>query len=118
MSLVSEWLSAPEWEHLAVALLHNLWQAVIVAGILYLVLKSLPASRGRLRYILALTAQVCVLFCGIVTWSWLNYEADESIAEPAVVSASPVVDTNPVKNSEVRTEIDQSQTTRYSLETQ
>ena len=44
-------LSGPAWQHLALALLHTLWQGLAVAALLWLLLRRIPADRpeGPLR---------------------------------------------------------------------
>ena len=72
MTALLEFLSSQAWRNVVVTLLHTLWQGVLLAGVLYVVLRELPARRTGLRYALALVALMGVLVCALVTWSVLE----------------------------------------------
>jgi beta-lactamase regulating signal transducer with metallopeptidase domain/protocatechuate 3,4-dioxygenase beta subunit len=59
--------------HLVWALGHSLWQAVLVAALLWLALRITPTRLGRTRYGMALAALVLVVFGAWVTWSLLEH---------------------------------------------
>jgi beta-lactamase regulating signal transducer with metallopeptidase domain len=71
---IFEVFSTRTWQHLTAALLHTLWQAALLALLLSLALRRLPANRHDARYFLALAAQFGVLVAGLATWSILEYE--------------------------------------------
>jgi len=48
MTALLRMLSCEGWMNLGVALLHTLWQAALLAGGLYLLLRVLPARRANL----------------------------------------------------------------------
>ena len=56
------------------ALLHSLWQGLIIAGILLLYLRSKAAQNANTRYTASLIALSSILVCLFFTWSILNYE--------------------------------------------
>ncbi len=70
---ILEWFSNRTWEHLIAALLHTLWQGALLAALLAVAVRRLPASRPDARYLVALAAQFGVLLAGLVTWSVLEY---------------------------------------------
>jgi len=72
MTALLRMLSCEGWMNLAVALLHTLWQAALLAGGLYLLLRVLPARRANLRYAAALAALLGVLAGGLITWKVLQ----------------------------------------------
>ena len=48
MNAIVDVLSGPAWQHLALALLHTLWQGLAAAGRLWLLLRRIPArSAGK-----------------------------------------------------------------------
>jgi beta-lactamase regulating signal transducer with metallopeptidase domain len=71
---ILEVFSTRAWQHLIAALLHTLWQGAILALLLSIALRKLPAYRHDARYLLALTAQFGVLLAGLLTWSVLEYQ--------------------------------------------
>ncbi len=80
MNVIVAFFSSPLWQHLAMALLHTLWQGLAVAALLGLVLWRIPARRPEARYWAAFSALVGLVFCGIVTWSFLNIDWPPSVA--------------------------------------
>ena len=58
-------------EVLAEALLHNLWQGALIAGLLLLVFRSIPACRSRLRYGMAFSALLFLVLSLPVTVAFL-----------------------------------------------
>jgi beta-lactamase regulating signal transducer with metallopeptidase domain len=71
MSLL-ELLSNRAWEHLVMALLHTLWQGAVIALVMSVVLRRMPARLSNGRYFVALAAQIAVLLAGLLTWSLLD----------------------------------------------
>jgi beta-lactamase regulating signal transducer with metallopeptidase domain len=67
------WLDQPDWDSLAVALLHTLWQGALMAVVLALYLAFTPTARGNRRYLASVVVLGLVLLGGFVTWSALDY---------------------------------------------
>ncbi len=72
------------------ALLHSLWQGLIIAGILLLYLRSKAAQNANTRYIASLVALSSILVCLLFTWSILNYEPAVTIEENTAITESQV----------------------------
>ncbi len=72
--------------NLLFALLHSLWQGLIIAGILLLYLKSKSAQSASKRYSASLLALASILICLLFTWSILNYEPASTIEENTVTT--------------------------------
>ncbi|MBN2589467.1 MAG: M48 family metalloprotease [Sedimentisphaerales bacterium] len=70
------------------ALLHSLWQGLIIAGMLLLYLKSKAAQNANTRYTVSLIALSFILICLLFTWSILNYEPASTIEENTVTTES------------------------------
>ena len=69
--------------NLLTALLHSLWQGLVIAGLLLLFLKSKAAKDANVRYIAGLIALTAIVLCGLFTWAVLDYEplpAGETLA--------------------------------------
>ena len=73
MNLI-EHLSSSQWNHLGVTLLHTMWQGAVIAGLLYLHLKAVPARRPGLRYAGALASLIALLTGSFLTWAYLDFE--------------------------------------------
>ena len=67
-------------ETLVWVLCHSLWQAALVAALVWLALRQLPARRANLRYAVAVLGLALVVLGSLVTWSVLRLE-------PAVLPA-------------------------------
>ena len=80
MNAIFHFLSGPEWQHLALALLHTLWQGLAAAAALGLLLRRIPAHRPEARYWMAFSALLVLLLCGLVTWSVLDLDWPQSAA--------------------------------------
>jgi beta-lactamase regulating signal transducer with metallopeptidase domain len=68
--------------NLLTALLHSLWQGVVIAGMLLLLLRSMVGKDANVRYIASVIGLVAIVFCGLFTWAVLDYEplpADETL---------------------------------------
>ena len=83
-----EILSPAAVQHLAMTLIHNLWQGAIIALALVGLLRLIPARKASLRYASCLAAITGVLVCGLATWGWLNIRVEntptvESLAVPS-----------------------------------
>ncbi|WZP00455.1 carboxypeptidase regulatory-like domain-containing protein [Isosphaeraceae bacterium EP7] len=80
---------SPAWRPLIVALLHTLWQGGLLALLLVLALRRLPASRGNARYTLALAAQFGVVVAWLLTWSILSVEPARKDPRPTQAISIP-----------------------------
>lgn len=56
------------------ALLHTLWQGLVIGLILYAALRTIPAAQSRRRYRLGIAALLAVVVCWLGTFSILRYE--------------------------------------------
>jgi len=61
-------------ENLLAALLHSLWQGLVIAALLLLYLRSKGAKDAHVRYAAALIALTAIVLCGLFTWAILDYE--------------------------------------------
>lgn len=73
---------------LLTALLHTLWQAMAIAGLLLLFLRSKAAKNANIRYMVALTALTAILFFGLFTWAVLQYESPATTKVPSIASST------------------------------
>ncbi len=76
--LVPQW----DWFPLTSALLHSLWQAGLIGGLLALTLRRLPADRASLRAALSGTAQVAVLLVFVMTWAVTSRGMSSAAGDP------------------------------------
>lgn len=67
MNALLHWLAAPEWSQLVKALLHSLWQGVLIAAVLAVLMRRV--ANPHWRYRLALLALVMIPTAGILTWA-------------------------------------------------
>ena len=99
--------------HLPEALAHSLWQAAMVALIVYAALRRIPAGRANLRYGIAVAGLILIVTAVLATWAMVGGSesgtADMPLAaddmgvvaspDPAAIhsdSATPPVPTPPV----------------------
>ena len=97
MNALMTLLSSEPARHLAMALLHTLWQGFIVAALLYAYLRSAPAEAADRRYGAGLLALFAIVLGALLTLSILNYEpavAPPGDAKPTMFdrSAADTVD--------------------------
>ena len=85
-------IDGPLSEAIGLAVLHLLWQGVLVAGVLAVVLKVLSKSFANARYLLSCCALASLVILGIVT-ARNSYEAGTGSLLPA--SAATVVTNEP-----------------------
>ena len=83
-------LASEKWTPLAEALLHTIWQGAVVAFLLFLYLKIVPAKKPHLRYAGAIAAMITILMGAFLTWAYLGNGssqtfAADSIAPPAAM---------------------------------
>jgi len=81
------------------ALLHSLWQAIIIAGLLLLYLRSKTAQRANSRYTASIIALIAIVICLLFTWSILNYEPAATL-ETTVATESSGQKITPADRSE------------------
>ena len=60
-------------EPLATVLLHTLWQGLVIACAVVVVLRRIPAERPNLRYAAALAGLLGIILAGLLTWGVLGY---------------------------------------------
>jgi beta-lactamase regulating signal transducer with metallopeptidase domain len=85
------WFAAPEWSQLVKTLLHSLWQGVLIAAALALVMRRV--TNPHWRYRLAFLALVMIPASGILTWAALNSPTRSlpvPVVQPAPVETIPV----------------------------
>jgi len=80
-------MSSEFCRNLVVALLHTLWQGLVIAGALYVYLRHAPAESMNKRYGASVMALVVVVLCGLLTWSILNYDAPVTNDSSAAVAS-------------------------------
>ncbi len=85
MSGLLDFMSGRFAADLVSALLHTLWQALVIAGLLYVFLKHTAARNTNLRYGAGVASLVLVVICGLVTWAVLDFDP---AAAPAKTSGS------------------------------
>jgi len=61
-------ISSQALTSVAATLLHSLWQATVLAGLLWVALRLVPAKRVNLRYSLTLAAMLAVVIVALVTF--------------------------------------------------
>jgi beta-lactamase regulating signal transducer with metallopeptidase domain len=83
---------SPAWRPLVLALLHTIWQGGLLALLLSVALRRLPAGRTDARYLLSMAAQFGVVGAWLITWSLLSREPTRPIpaAGPRPVQATLV----------------------------
>ena len=78
----SAFLSAPTAQALAYALVHSLWQGLLVAVLLWLVLRLLEGGPSSLRYVVS-----CIALMLMVVWPLITF-VELTSAGPAVAPSS------------------------------
>lgn len=74
MNAIGEFLSGSTCQHLAMALLHTLWQGLAVVVLLWLLLRRIPADRPEARYWTTFGGLTGLVICGLLTWSLLDFD--------------------------------------------
>ena len=72
------------------ALLHSLWQGLIIAGILLLYLRLNPCKNSNTRYTVSLIALSSIFICLLFTWSILNYKPAPAIENNTIINVSQI----------------------------
>jgi beta-lactamase regulating signal transducer with metallopeptidase domain len=99
MSGLTALLDSDFCENLLMALMHSLWQGLVIAGVLLLFLRSKAAKDASVRYIAGLIGLTVIVLCGLFTWAVLDY--GPSVAAETLASAPPSENTT---STEVRVE--------------
>jgi beta-lactamase regulating signal transducer with metallopeptidase domain/5-hydroxyisourate hydrolase-like protein (transthyretin family) len=86
-NLIQHIFNSGATEILAQSLLHSLWQAALIALLLLLFLKCIPATKNTLRDKIGLCSLLAILLCWLGTLSILNQKPTAS--KPAPVHATP-----------------------------
>ena len=71
MSLV-EWLAQPAGRVLSLALLHFVWQGLLIALLLAAVVELARIRRAATRYACSLVALLAMMVCPVGTLTWLS----------------------------------------------
>jgi beta-lactamase regulating signal transducer with metallopeptidase domain len=58
--------------HLVASLLHTLWQGALIASLLWIVLRTLPARQATARYTVCVIALTSIVFSLSATWALTN----------------------------------------------
>jgi len=88
MNRLIDLLNSDACANLLTALLHSLWQAVAIATLLLLFLKSQAAKHSSVRYTAALIALTILLLCALFTWAVLEYEPAVTEEVPSIASSA------------------------------
>ena len=78
MNAVQQFLTSEFAVNLAIALMHTLWQGAIVAGLLLVGLKAIPAAKSGMRYKLSIIAMLVMTICWPATYSILHLEGNST----------------------------------------
>ena len=92
---ISSWCESLVW-----VLTHSLWQGAVIAGVLWIALRWLPARQAKQRYGAAVLGLATVVLSSFATWSVLRLEpaaqpANSSSLEPIERDAVIQSSTNP-----------------------
>ncbi|MCF7956957.1 MAG: hypothetical protein K9M57_00775 [Phycisphaerae bacterium] len=74
MDWIYEILQSESGRHLFNALLHTLWQGAVLAGVLWVILKTVGVKAAGLRYNISVVMLLLMVVCGFVTWAALGYD--------------------------------------------
>ena len=74
MTVIFEFIRSDIAADMIVALLHTLWQGLVIALVLFSVLKGISGNRSELRYRLGIVSMLLIVVCWLGTFSILQYE--------------------------------------------
>lgn len=94
MNTLATVLQSDVCQTLLIALMHTLWQALLIAGALWLLLRTRRKNSPRLRYNVAVCAMLAILLSGLITWAVLNHEPAVTRSEPVAASSSSSADSS------------------------
>lgn len=83
-------LAGSWWTPLVTALAHSLWQGAVVAVLLLLALRTVPARCVDARYRLAAGSLLLLVLGWLLTWTWLERGLGDSGFDPVSGTASGV----------------------------
>lgn len=66
-------------ETLTQVLGHSLWQAALISGCVWFILRTLPAKHAERRYAIAMSGLTTIVAAALVTWSVLRLDSNEPI---------------------------------------
>lgn len=87
MNFISDFLQSDACRQLVTVLLHSLWQAPVLAALLWLVLRSLPAKTVNTRYALSLACLCLLPLLMAGTWSAITAFAAQPQQDLAAAEA-------------------------------
>jgi len=62
---------------------HSLWQAALISGCVWFILRTLPAKHAERRYAIAMSGLTTIVAAALVTWSVLRLDSNEPIISAA-----------------------------------
>lgn len=80
--------------NLLTALLHSLWQGLVIAALLIFHLRTRAAKNANARYTASVIALTAIAICGLFTWAILNYEPAPPRDTPTVTTSHEEITTN------------------------
>ena len=86
----------PAWQLEALALLHSLWQGLVIAVMLAAVLWTLRVRQARARYTLSLLALLAMAACPVVTLVVLTAAPSSVPSAVSTVEQAPAAASDPV----------------------
>ncbi|MCL2329740.1 MAG: M56 family metallopeptidase, partial [Phycisphaerae bacterium] len=91
--------ASPNWERLMLTLLHSLWQAPILASVVYVSLKAVPVRRANTRYGICLAGLLMTVVASLATWSILGLEMFSCTAD-SQATMMPLASHTPLGSSQ------------------
>ncbi len=88
MQTLVPWLASDGWFRLVQTLGHSLWQGGIIACLLWLALRRLPARQVEARYAVTLGALAALVLCALITGTTLETRSQMAVRQ---ASAKPVL---------------------------
>lgn len=83
-------------------LAHSLWQTIVVAFVIAMILRRLSARRSNLRYLISCCGLLVVAAAALATWSITRLESDVTKAEHQVNIAATTVESKATHPAEFR----------------
>lgn len=79
------------WQDLVITLLHTLWQGALAAGLLFALLRRIPATRPGARYAASLATMGLIVIAACATWSVRTGAWESHRTRPTTQSDQPIV---------------------------
>ena len=89
------WLSSDLLGLLTWVLMHSLWQGAVWALVVWVSLRTIPASRPRLRYGVSVCALALIVLSCLVSWAVLEWRQESRISLLPSATEAPVGDAAP-----------------------